>query len=127
MSTVLVDANVLIDALRGHAAALGALSTASLRGDDLWSSTVVRVEILGAMRAGEEAATEALLEQLDWLPVTREIADAAAAYARRYRASHSGIDLADYLLAATADHLGASVLTRNVRDFPMFEGLRPAY
>ena len=79
------------------------------------------------MRAGEEQATEALLEQLDWLPVTREIADAAAAYSRQYRESHSGIDLADYLVAATADDLGGSLMTRNVRHFPMFPGLRPAY
>ena len=32
---------------------------------------------------------------------------------RRYRASHQGIGLPDYLIAATAEHLGATLWTRN--------------
>lgn len=40
---------------------------------------------------------------------------------------HSGIDDADYLIAATAISLEADLLTTNVRHFPMLEGLRPAY
>jgi predicted nucleic acid-binding protein len=43
------------------------------------------------------------------------------------RASHAGIDLADDLLAATADVLDARLMARNVRHFPMFPGLEPAY
>ena len=42
-------------------------------------------------------------------------------------AAYSGIDAADYLIAATALVLDAEVLTTNVRHFPMFTGLRPAY
>jgi predicted nucleic acid-binding protein len=48
---------------------------------------------------------------------------------RRYRRSHSGIDGIDYLIAATADLLDGSLLTRNIRHLPMFPGLpatRPA-
>jgi len=39
--------------------------------------------------------------------------------ARQHRLAHSGIDGADYLIAATALLLEADLLTTNVRHFPM--------
>ena len=50
-----------------------------------------------------------------------------AALAETIRARHGGIDIVDYLLAAAALEVGASVATSNVRDFPMFPGLQPPY
>jgi hypothetical protein len=44
---------------------------------------------------------------------------------RRHRRAHSGIDDADYLIAATALLLEADLLTTNVRHFPMLPGLQP--
>jgi len=41
--------------------------------------------------------------------------------------SHSDIDDADYLIAATALLLDTDLLTTNVRHFPMIRGLEPAY
>jgi predicted nucleic acid-binding protein len=55
------------------------------------------------------------------------VARSAAALAREHRRAHSGIDDADYLIAATALLLDAELLTTNVRHFPMLEGLSPAY
>jgi predicted nucleic acid-binding protein len=46
---------------------------------------------------------------------------------RTYRQSHRAIGIADYLIAATAAELGIDLATLNVRDFPMFSGLRPAF
>ncbi|MDQ3538488.1 MAG: hypothetical protein M3415_06820 [Actinomycetota bacterium] len=77
----------------------------------------------------QQPAVERLLAALDWVPVTEDIARRAAAWARRCRRSHSGIDGIDYLIAATADLLDGSLLTRNIRHLPMFPGLpatRPA-
>ena len=51
----------------------------------------------------------------------------AGALARQHRRAHSGVDAADYLIAATAIVLEAELLTMNVRHFPMLTGLRPAY
>lgn len=59
--------------------------------------------------------------------VTEPISHRAAELARRYRVGHSGIDTGDYLLAATAQVHGLPLLTRNVRHFPMLEGLEPPY
>ncbi len=46
---------------------------------------------------------------------------------REYRRSHSGIGIADYLIAATAEQSGAALVTLNVRHFPMFPGLQPPF
>jgi predicted nucleic acid-binding protein len=61
------------------------------------------------------------------IPIEEVIARTAGTLARRYRRSHSGIEDADYLIAATALELDADLLTTNVRHFPMLERLEPAY
>lgn len=124
---LVVDSSVLIDHLRGDPRATDRLRSASIAGDDLWSVTPVRTEILAGAKAGEEAPIERLLAQLRWLDVTSDLADAAGQIARRYLRSHPGIDTVDYLLAAACEHLGAGVLTLNVRHFPMLKGLTAAY
>ena len=55
------------------------------------------------------------------------ITRSAGTLARRHRKAFSGIDDADYLIAATALVLDAELLTTNVRHFPMLSGLRSAY
>ena len=122
----LVDTSVLVDVLRGDDAARRALRDARARGP-LHSSTVVRAEVLTGMRPAEERATRRLLDSLVWHPVDGTVAEEAGRLGRRWRPSYSGIDIADLLIAATATTLDLPVLTRNVRHFPMFPGLRPPY
>jgi hypothetical protein len=55
------------------------------------------------------------------------VADRAGELGRTYGQSHQGIEVVDLLLAAAAERFGAELLTRNVRHFPMFPGLRPAF
>lgn len=127
MSQLVVDTNVLIDVLRRVPPARDLLRQTRADGDTLWAPVTGRVELLGGMLEGEAEETSNVLEIVSWIPVTAAIADAAAAYSRRYRRAFSGIDLADYILAATADHMNARLLTRNVKHFPMFEGLAAPY
>jgi predicted nucleic acid-binding protein len=124
---IVVDTSVLIDHLRGDARALNLLLEVVRSGEDLWSVSVVRTEILVGVRDGEEHATERLLDQLHWLDVDQELADAAGRLGRRYLRSHPGVDTVDYLIAAAVEKLGARLLTMNVRHFPMIPGLTPAY
>lgn len=79
------------------------------------------------MRSQERAGTFALLDTLRWLDVDVEVADRAGELGRTYRRSHSGVEAPDYLVAAGTELLGASLLTLNVRHFPMFPDLEPAY
>lgn len=124
---LVVDTSVLIDHLRGDARATERLRAASEAGDDLWSVTPVRTEILAGAKAGEEAPIERIFAQLHWLDAIPDLADAAGRIAQRFLRSHPGIDTVDYLLAAACEHLGAGLLTLNVRHFPMLEGLTTAY
>lgn len=73
------------------------------------------------MRADEKHRTHRLLDLLEWAPVDLPIANRAGAFARRYLRSHPGVDAADYVIAATAEIFDATLWTRNVRHFPMFQ------
>ena len=126
MSTI-VDADVLIGILRGVDEARDAVNGARRRGERMMSVTPVRVEILRGMRRGEEAVTYGLLGRLEWIVVDVDLADRAGDLGRTYRQSHAGIEIVDLLLAAAAERFGAHLLTRNVRHFPMFPELEPAF
>jgi predicted nucleic acid-binding protein len=122
----LVDTDVLIDLLRGVPAARDRFARELGKGP-VYASVITRAEVLAGMRPGEEQRTHAELGALAWLHVDATIADRAGALSRRHRDDAPGIGLPDYLIAATVDLLGLTLLTRNVKHFPMFKRLRPAY
>ena len=124
---LLVDTSVLIDHLRGDARAVGRLRAAVDAGDELWSVVLVRTEILAGARPPEAGPIGSLFSQVRWLDVTVDLADAAGQLAATYLRSHPGVDTVDYVLAAATEYLGATLLTQNVRHFPMLPALRSAY
>lgn len=79
------------------------------------------------MRSGERRDVSALFGTLTLIPVSDAIARRAGEHLRRFRRSHSGIDLVDYLIGATAELHSADLATLNIKHFPMFKGLRPPY
>lgn len=123
----LLDTSVAIDHLRGSPPAVDLLSGLIEAGESLLASEVVRFELLAGVREKEVEALERFFSALSWVPVGEEVARVAGSLAQRHRRSHSGIDDADYLIAATAFLLDADLLTTNVRHFPMIAGLEPAY
>nr|WP_246286160.1 PIN domain-containing protein [Microbacterium pseudoresistens] len=122
----MVDTSVLIDVLRGEAAAAEVLRDARMDGP-LHASEVTRLEVLAGMRTAEETRTRALLEILDWRPLDAQVAEVAGELGRRWLPGNRGIDAADLAIAATAVLLDAPLLTRNVKHFPMFAGLSAPY
>ena len=125
MST-LIDTSVLVDHLRGHRPALETLEAQRGSGP-LHASEITRLEVLAGMRPTDEHLTRALLETFVWHPLDAEVAEAAGVLGCRWLPSHDSIDSADLAIAGTALLLGFPLLTKNVRHFPMFEGLRPPY
>lgn len=125
--TVLVDTPILVDHLRGDERAVSLLMSLFRDGGQVWAATPTRTEILAGIRPTEREPMMRLLALLSWVDIDSIVADAAGELARRYRRSHSGIDTADYLIAAAAQSVGATLLTLNVRHFPMFADLEPAY
>lgn len=122
----LFDSTVLIAHLRGVEPATQLLRGA-VEEQAALASVLSRVEIEGGMRSGERAEVRRLFAALRLEPVTDAIARRAGEFLRHYRRSHGGIDVVDYVVAATADVLGAELLTLNVRHFPMFDELVPAF
>ncbi|MDP9467407.1 MAG: type II toxin-antitoxin system VapC family toxin [Chloroflexota bacterium] len=125
--TVLLDTSVLIDHLRGDPRAVELLDELVIADEAVWAATPTRTELLAGIRAREREVLARLFAALAWVDITTAIADDAGELAHRYGRSHPGIDTADYLIAGAARSIGARLLTLNVRDFPMFPGLKSPY
>ena len=109
---------MLIGTLRGQAATRDLLrEVASQR---CVVSVLTRAELLVGMRGRLAAETLLLLRLYRPVDVDADIADLAARFGRRYRATHTG-KLPDLLIAATAVVHRLHLVTLNRRDFPMPE------
>lgn len=124
---ILVDTDVLIDFLRGHEQAV---SFVNLESDRIILSSIVVAELYAGVRGGEGDAEQTTLEGFLSLfrvvHVTAAIARLGGLYKRDYGKSH-GISLADAVVAATATLENAELKTLNVKHYPMFNALEPAY
>jgi len=122
--TFVLDSTILIDHLRGSRAATDFI--AGLDGSPTCSE-VTRIEVVQGLRSAEKRPAAQLFAILEWVPLDDTVARRAGELGRRWRQSHPGIDLADLAIAATAEEIGAQLATRNLKHFPMFEGLRAPY
>jgi predicted nucleic acid-binding protein len=117
----LFDSTILIAHLRGDRRATDLLLETP-RAERL-VSVLSRVEIEGGMRSAERQDVATLFSYLRMKPVTDAIARRAGWYLRKYRNSHRGVDIVDYVIAATAEHAQADLVTLNVKRFPMIAEL----
>jgi len=83
-------------------------------------STISELELWQGLRPGEEARHEALLSLLERVSLSSDIARLAGEMRRDIGLNK--LSLPDAAIAATAAHLGHTLVTRNTRDF---EQLRP--
>jgi predicted nucleic acid-binding protein len=113
----LLDTTVAVDHLRDLVE----------REETLAASEVVRFELVAGVRDDELPALEQFFSALSWVAIGEDVARTAGELARKHRRANSGIDDADYLIAATALLLEADLLTTNVRHFPMLADLAPPY
>lgn len=79
------------------------------------------------MRSSERRSVSSLFGFIRLLPVTDPVARRAGEMLREHRRSHPGIDLVDYVIAATAELNGARLATLNVKHFPTITRLQPPY
>lgn len=121
---VIVDTDVIIDCLRGRDEAVAFIS--ARRSQIILSAITVAELYAGVKGAAEERILETLLSRLPVVPVTADIAKAGGLMKRDYGKLH-GVGIADAILAATAQAEGAKLATLNVKHYPMFPDLRPAY
>lgn len=112
----LVDTDILIHFLRGRREAKDFLSSLLDR-SRIFCSSITVAEIFAGIRPGEEEKTRALIDNLEVLDVTREIAEKAGHYRRTIR--RPSLELDDCLIAATAFIHRSVLATGNGRHYPM--------
>jgi predicted nucleic acid-binding protein len=115
---------VLIDHLRAHAPATDCIAALQ---DRPACSEVSRIELIQGLRSSERSEAEALFALIEWVAVSEAIARRAGELGRRWRRSHPGIGVADLAIAATAEQVEASLVTCNLKHFPMFPDLQAPY
>ncbi len=116
--SLLIDSDILIDHLRKEKNALDFLDTALEKGSFLFLSVVSRAEIYAGMRKGEDAAVCSLFEIVKPVNVDATIADKAGGYLRKFSKSHA-LNIGDAIIAATASEMELSLVTRNLKHYPM--------
>ena len=116
----LIDTNVVIDALKGRrkrADFLHSLSSTAL----LAVCSIVMAELHAGFSDEQIGPARKLLETVDYVPVSKAAAELAGQTLFRYK--KRGVTLApqDAIIAAVAITEGFTLVTDNVKDFPMPE------
>lgn len=108
------DTNIFIYYLAEEPVVLPFFSEAFLSQNNVAISPIVRIELLSFpdLSDEEEQVTADLLTQFESVPLLPEIEDQTIQLKRQYR-----IKLPDAVIAATALHWSASLVTRDVDDF----------
>lgn len=121
---LLLDTDVLIDYLRSRAEAIAFLED---RQETLFVSTITVAQLFAGVREGKERTVlSTFLLAFELVAVDGTIAERGGLYRRAYGRSH-GTGLADALIAATAEHVRADLVTLNRKHFPMLGTVRVPY
>ena len=123
----LPDTNAISGYMRGNVATLVTRMQAAFMRDELRLSVIVLAEREFGVIKGGSAAQRRKLQSLEQLltvePFTREDARRYATIRHQLESRGQGIGPFDTLIAAQALRLGATIITRNVREFGRVSGL----
>lgn len=121
---VLLDTFIIIDILRQDKAALAWFQT--LRQVPYLSVVTVTELYAGTRNKRERAQVAGILQNSRIIEINYTIAEQAGHWLQQFYKSH-GIDLANALIAASATHHGLMPITRNIKHFPIIEGIQKPY
>ncbi len=112
--TILINSDIFIDALRGSEEAKQVLKILSEE-KNVFYSTLTVAELLSSKLCEDyktRDATMKIFSVFDKISVDDNLAQKAAHFRRKY-----SLPLPDAIIAATAHHLKADLITANTRDF----------
>lgn len=118
MKRYLIDTDIIIDHLKGVERARDFLKQIKSEEAEILYSVITKAELYAGIRSKEEENMAALLRSMKDVVIDGEIAAAAGRYKNKYHASH-GLLLPDALIAASAKHTGAVLVTLNKKHYPM--------
>lgn len=116
---ILFDTSVIIDALRKRQGRHEFLELSKQAGNTHACSAVSVAEVYAGMRPHEAAATMALIENLECIEVTLNIARHAGGLKYAWERKGVTINIPDAIIAATTLNFDLWLATDNRRDFPM--------
>jgi predicted nucleic acid-binding protein len=121
MATYLLDTTVIIDALNGKRNRSEMLKELLQQGHLLACCSINVTEVYAGLRSHEEARTAELLKSLQYFPIVWPVARLAGMLKRD--CTRKGVTLAttDVTIAATAIHHQLTLLTDNLKHYPMKE------
>jgi predicted nucleic acid-binding protein len=120
LTGVVLDSDVIIEILRGHADALQTAVALDESGVPTFCTAIAWAEIFAGVRPDEEQATRAFFDTRGEVVLDGKIGRQAGDYLAHYAQSH-GVETADALVAAAAS--GLRLWTLNRAHYPM-PGLR---
>ncbi len=121
MTKYLLDSNAIIDWLNGRAPAPEVLEELSSLGNVLAVNAITLAETYSGLSESERQTVEEFLATLDYWIIDSSIARLAGEYRYRYLREGRPLAVPDVLLAAHAVREDATLITSNIRDFPMPE------
>jgi len=121
MKPFLLDTNIIVDALRKRHDRHLLVEQFLDQGQPLASCPITITEIYAGMRPHEDKPTRAFMRSLLFFEITKEIAEAAVLLKAQYAKRGRAISFQDASIAAVCVAYSCTLVTENVRDFPMPE------
>ena len=115
-----LDTTILIDLFRGRQEAIVFLDKLSQEGS-LFVCAVVVSEIFSGVRPAELSKVEEFLEAMNYVQIDYKTAKRAGLYKRDFQRKGINLSISDTLIASTAVDHSLTLVTKNVRHFPMRE------
>jgi len=121
MATYLLDTSVIIDTLDGKQSRDQLFKELLQQGHLLACCPINVTEVYAGLRSHEDTRTKELFESLQYFPITWPVARLAGLLKRDY--GRKGITLAttDATIAAIAIHHQLTLITDNLKHYPMKE------
>lgn len=121
---ILLDTCIIIDFLRKKEKAISFIQ--ALEEKPFISAITITELLIGVRNNRERKEIEIILNNATILEVSEEVATYAGNLLNKYYKSH-GVGLGDGLIAATAKVYDLDVATKNIKHFPMFDGIEKPY
>jgi predicted nucleic acid-binding protein len=119
MTRYLLDADAIIDMLRGFSDSAGFINGLYQAGDTLCTCDVVVAEVFAGLHATHREQGRELLESMRFLTTSPAAARQAGLWRYEFRSRGIQLSTTDCLIAAIALDRRATIITGNVRDYPM--------
>lgn len=116
----LLDTTILIDLFRGRQEAIVFLDKLSQEGS-LFVCAIVVSEIFSVVRPAELSKVEEFLEAMGYIQIDYKTAKSAGLYKRDFQRKGINLSISDTIIAAAAVEHSLTLVTKNVRHFPMEE------